>query len=120
VVNTEVVPEPSERWTGMMSWSGSSRSGFSAWICGIVVLGDAPLEDVADRAAIQDQAVELLVVEGDRDRAEHDRELDRVATTGFTSLLEGVVAQVALRGTEVDGARAGTARCRHRTRSTGS
>jgi hypothetical protein len=42
-------------------------------------------------------------VEGDGDRPEHDRELDGIAAAGLPRLGQGVVAQVALGGTEVDG-----------------
>src|SRR5699024_2740485 len=69
----------------------------------VVEGGDVPGVDARDGFRVQDEAVQVRVVEGDDDRAEHDGKLHGPAVPGIGRSGQFLVVQVLLGGAEVDG-----------------
>src|SRR5699024_5742202 len=69
----------------------------------VVEGGDVPGVDARDGLRVQDEAVQVRVVEGDDDRAEHDGKLHGPAVPGIGRSGQFLVVQVLLGGAEVDG-----------------
>ena len=80
VVKMLVVPEPSERWTTLMSVLGRLTPGFERGDRRVVPVRDLAVEDAGDDVRRHlDRSRQALEVVGDHDSAEGDRDLDRHA-----------------------------------------
>ena len=99
-----VVPDSSERWQTVMSASGSDDARVLRRDRRVVPLRDLAEEDVGGRRAVELQArLHAVDVVGDRDRAEHRRDVERLAVLGRRREL--LVAERRVGGAPVDGAR---------------
>ena len=111
-----VVPDSSERCTGVMSVSGRSAPGFVAAIAGSFHFVISPLKIFAVVSGVELQAVDAREVVDDRDRRQVVRDLDQVAAPpqrcvalGSSSVSNGesLPAKAAAAGDELIAAAAG-------------
>ena len=98
VVNCAVVPEPSERTTGVIGSLGKARPLLSLVIAGVVPVGDLAGEDLGDRLAgeaqVADQLVADLELVGERRAAGDDRQVGELAAVAVVGVAELVDARV--------------------------
>ena len=92
-----VVPESSERCTGVISLLGQLGVGVVGLDRRVVPLGDLALEDAADGLGREVQLVDAVEVVDDGDGADVDRDLDDVALAALLGLGELLVVQVGVR-----------------------
>ena len=81
-----VVPDSSERWTGVMAWSGSVLPGLSAAISGAFQLVILPRKMPAIVAGASCRSVTPGQVVDHGDRGDVGRDLDDVAAAALLGL----------------------------------
>ncbi|MCB0875882.1 MAG: hypothetical protein KDB46_06770 [Solirubrobacterales bacterium] len=92
-----VVPESSERFTGVIALSGRSASGIVGGDLRVVPVRDLLGEDPGERLRRELEALDLGEVVDDRDRRDVDRDLDQLAALVLAALV-GAAELAALEG----------------------